>query len=123
MSDYTPPGVSPDTWTQTAGAAITGGQLLIQSGDNQVSPSTASSLAVVGIAAHDAASGARVTVYGLDSIHETVVDTAGDVLAGNPVMAGASGKIAKDAAPAILKTIGICIVGATATNKARWLGL
>lgn len=123
MGDYTPPGVSPDTWTQTASAVITGGQLLIQTGDNTVGPATAGSLKVVGVAAHDAPSGGRVTVYGLDSIHETVVDAAGDVLASNPVMAGAAGKIAKDAAPAVLKTIGVCIVGATAGNKARWLGL
>lgn len=125
MSDYTPPGVSPDSWTQTASAAVAGGQLLIQTGDNTVGPSTAGSLKAVGIAAHDAPSGGRVTVLGLDCVHETVVDTAGNMLAGDPVKAGGTvpGTIAKDTAPAVLQTIGVCIVGATATNKARWLGL
>lgn len=122
MGDYTPPGVSPDTWTQTAGAPITGGQILIQSGDNQVSPATAAALTVVGVAASDCPTGGRCTVYGLDSIHETVVAGA-TIAAGNPVMTGAAGTLTLDGAPAVLKTIGICIVGAAAAAKARWIGV
>jgi hypothetical protein len=124
MSDYTPIFGDNDQMTFTAGSAIAGGQLVSISADNTVIPSPAASLAVVGVAAFDAATGARVSVYARDTVHETVVGTAGDVVAGDPVEAGATvlGTIAKSTTPAIAKTIGTCVKGATATNKARWIG-
>jgi hypothetical protein len=122
MGDYTPVRPENEVTTYTASAAVIGGQLLVFTGDNAVAPSAAGGLKAAGVAAHDAASGQRLTVYDLDALHETTVDTLGTMAAGDPVAAGANGTIAKDGAVAILHTIGICVVGAAAGAKARWMG-
>jgi hypothetical protein len=78
MADYSPiftGGGQP--FTQTTSAAVTGGQLLKVSGDGTVAPSTAITDETVGLAAHDAASGTRVTVLGLQGyVHELVASAA-----------------------------------------------
>jgi hypothetical protein len=56
-------GVQP--FTPTTSAAVSAGQLLKVSGDGTVAPSTAITDELVGMAATDAASGAKVQVIGL----------------------------------------------------------
>lgn len=91
MSDHTylfKPGAQ---ITLTAGAAITGGQLVVVSDDNEVSPSSAASSKWVGVAAFDAASGSAVTVLS-GGVH--VLKAAASVAAGALVIAAASGGVA-----------------------------
>lgn len=72
MGDYAPVYGRPQQLTLTAGTAITGGQALYFSGTDQVSPATGPTAAFAGIAAHDAAGGAPVTVLaGSGLVHET----------------------------------------------------
>lgn len=123
MGDYIPVYPDNDQFTRTASATIVGGQLVEVTGDNTVGPAAAGSVKVVGVAAQDMPSGGKVSVYARDTIHETVVGTSGDMVAGDAVKAGAAGSIVKDASPAVLVTIGVCVKGATATNLAQWLGI
>lgn len=126
MSDYTPVSSDQAAYTATAGAAITGGQLVTASADLAVSPSTTNDRSI-GVAAHDAPSGGRVTVYVLPGmIHEVVVQGVLVLAAGNDVIAGTTGTIkagtlATDAAAGTL--LGICVKGATGPAKARFIGL
>jgi len=122
MPDYTP--VARDgRYSYVTSATVTGGQLLENTGNATVGPAGVTSQKVVGVAAHDAASGARVTVHPIDDLHETTVANA-TLTAGQPVKAGAAGTIqlfvvGTDAQPAFL---GICTVGNTVGNLARWQG-
>ncbi len=121
MSDYVP--VAEGSYSFTTTAAVTGGQLVESTGDGTCAAAGATSQKVLGVAAFDAASGASVNVFPLDKVHETIAGTGG-LTAGQPVKAGASGTVVEyvvgtDAIPAFL---GICTVGATATNLARWRG-
>lgn len=123
MGDYTPVIEAGDQFTMVASTAITGGQLVESTGDGTVGAVvTAASLKVVGVAAADVASGAQVSVYGLFTIHETIV--AGTTLvAGNQVQAGAAGTLAVlGGSPVPGQNIGVCIKGAAAAAKARWIG-
>lgn len=81
--------------TFTAEAAVTAGQLVIVTGDREVSPGTAKSAAWVGVAAFDAAIGESVTVLkgGVQKILASGVIAAGDT-----VVAGAAGTVATLAA-------------------------
>ncbi|WP_446218290.1 capsid cement protein [Micromonospora sp. IBHARD004] len=83
MADHTPVYVG-ENFTMTASAAITGGQVLKVSGVSTVEPSTAITDELAGVAAHDAASGTRVTVWHLQgNVHELVASaavTAGQVV-------------------------------------------
>jgi hypothetical protein len=93
MADYVPiysGGVTP--FTQTTSGAVTGGQVLVASGVDTVAAAGGVSAVVVGIAAHDAASGAKVTVWPIaNCIHEIV--TTGTVTALDGVTSAASGTV------------------------------
>lgn len=93
MADYTPVysgGAVPRT--HTTSAAVTGGRLLIVSGDGTVAHATAQAATVVGVAAHDAGSGAKVAVWPIDGvIHE--VEAAGAITAAGGVAAAANGQV------------------------------
>lgn len=127
MADYTPvydSGIAP--YTKTAAAAITGGQVVAVAGAGTVGPSGAGSAVAVGVAAHDAASGARVTVWPLVNVeHECTA--SGTIAAGDGVVAVAAGQVAT--APTSLATaaaagtlIGIATTAATNGNKVRFIG-
>lgn len=75
----------------TASAAITAGQIVELTGDNQVAPTGAVSDKVAGVALMDAAVNDAVTV-----VTEGVVDViaAGAIAAGGLVQAAAAGKVA-----------------------------
>ncbi|MBF6399777.1 DUF2190 family protein [Nocardia cyriacigeorgica] len=77
--------------TRTASDAVTGGQLLIVSGNNTVAPSSAASGAWLGVAAFDAASGAAVTVLS-GGVHELAA--SGAIAAGARVIPAAAGAVA-----------------------------
>ena len=79
MADYSPV-LADDTFTATAGAAITGGQLLAWTGADTVSPTTGPTQAFAGVAGHDAPSGGLVTVFCGDAVHETLSDREFEVL-------------------------------------------
>ncbi|GAB2767643.1 capsid cement protein [Sinomonas soli] len=81
--------------TFTAGADVTAGQLLAVTGNRTVSPAGAKSAAWVGTAAFDAKAGEKVTVCrgGVQRIL-----ASGAVVAGQPVVSAATGKVAALAA-------------------------
>lgn len=127
MADYSPVysgGVVP--FTSTTSAAVTGGQVLIASGAGTVGVATAAAATCVGVAAHDAASGAVVTVWPLANvIHEIVVVAAATVTAADGVISGTAGTvntgvIATQAAAGAL--LGIALTTAVAPNKVQFIG-
>ncbi len=93
MADYTPIntcGLVP--FPATTAGAVVGGNVLIWSASGVVTVSGADSTAVCGVAAHDAASGARVSVWPIDGcVHELVASGAITALAG--VVSDASGQV------------------------------
>jgi hypothetical protein len=127
MADYSPVyagGALP--FTKTASAAIVGGTVVENTGVSTVASAAAASTKAVGVAAHDAASGARVTVWPLANVeHEIVVVAAATVTAGDGVITGAVGTVntvvvATGAAAGTL--IGTATTTATAPNKVRFIG-
>lgn len=96
MPDYTPVngGSGTETATYTAGAAITGGQALVYTGADTVSPSAGASQAFAGVAGHDAVSGGPVTVYMGDAVVHETQTTAAAVAAGALIATAAAGAVA-----------------------------
>lgn len=124
MADYTPiftGGVVP--FTATTSAAVTGGRVLEVSGDGTVAQAGAGSLISIGVAAHDAASGAKVTVWPLDNcVHQ--LSAPGAITAQAGVITAANGEVATAAvatAAAAGTLIGIAATTA-ASNKVRVVG-
>jgi hypothetical protein len=126
MADYAPVysgGAEP--FTATTSGAVTGGKVLAQSGEGTVAHAGADSTQFVGVAAHDAPSGGRVTVWPIvNVIHE--LTASGAIAAGAGVQTAAAGDVktavtstAAAAAGALL--VGIAL-GAAANNKVRVLG-
>jgi hypothetical protein len=77
MADYAPTYGRPKAMTLTAGATITGGQVLSFSAADTVVPAALNAANYAGVAAHDAASGAPVTVFmGAGVVHETLATAA-----------------------------------------------
>jgi hypothetical protein len=125
MSDYSPVysgGVLP--YTMAASATITGGQVVFVSGVSTVAPTAGANGAACGVAAHDAASGARVSVWPLvGPVHETV--TPAGVTAGNALTSSTSGGVDSGTLATIAAAgtfIGTAITTATAGLKTRWTG-
>lgn len=125
MADYTPVytgGVLPATLTTSA--AVTGGQVLIASGNGTVAPAAGASAVAIGVAAHDAGSGARVTVWPLNNvIHE--ITAAGAITAADGITSAASGQVATavvGTAAAAGTLLGIALTTATSGNKVRFMG-
>jgi hypothetical protein len=127
VSDYTPVysgGTLP--YSSTASAAITGGQIVIASGVSTVGPAGAAATAVVGVAAHDAASGAKVTVWPLVNVVHEIVTTSNITAAGGVQTAAAGtadpATTSIAAASAAGTLIGIALTSATAPAKVRFIG-
>jgi hypothetical protein len=130
MGDYSPVNSSDATpYTRTAGATIVGGTLVSASADETVI-TCVTGTRPVGVAAQDAVTGARFTVWPLPGIiHEVTVEGVLAVVAGNTIIPGATGFIkagaglAADAAAGTL--IGMATrggTGGTGTGKARFIG-
>lgn len=124
MTDYAPVytgGVNP--FTVTTSGAVTGGRLVEVTGDGTVATAGAGSLVVVGVAAHDAASGARLTVWPLNNcVHELV--SSGAITAAAGVVAGAAGVVVTGAVAASAAAGTLLGIAATtaASNKVRVVG-
>lgn len=127
MADYSPVwsgGAVP--FPATTSATVTGGQVLEVTGTGTVGPATAATVKPVGIAAHDAASGARVTVWPLNNVvHEITVVAAATVTAADGVITGTAGTVntAVVATAAAAGTLlGTALTTATAPAKVRFIG-
>jgi hypothetical protein len=127
VADYTPvyaAGQLP--FTKTASAAVTGGTVAIASGVSSAGPAGAAATTVIGVFAHDAASGARVTIWPLAGVEHEIVCATG-ITAGGGVQTAAAGQVdpattSIAAASAAGTLIGIATTTATATNKVRFVG-
>lgn len=125
MADYTPihsGGAVP--LTLTASADVVGGRLVLSSGNFQVAPATAASTAVLGVAAHDALAGAKVTVWPLKNVTHEITST-GTIAAADGIVAGAAGvaataSVATAAAAGTL--LGKALAAATGGAVVRFLG-
>jgi hypothetical protein len=127
VADYTPVysgGAVP--FSATTSATTTGGQVLEVTATGTVGPATAATTKPCGVAAHDAASGARVNVWPLANVvHEITVVAAATVTAADGVITGTAGTVntvvvATGAAAGTL--IGTALTTATAPNKVRFIG-
>lgn len=93
--DYVPALFPAHEFTCIAGANITQGQLVYISGNTwpnpTVSPTTAATAALCGVASQTAASGSPLNVY-FQGVHQLAA--SGSITAGDPVMAAAAGAVA-----------------------------
>lgn len=124
MSDYAPVYGRPKTVTLTAGAGITGGQVLSFSAADTVVPAANNAANYAGVAAHDAASGAPVTVMmGSGVVHETLATAA--TAAGALVFAGSATAGQLGAANSGYNVaIGVAVRASTGANGVcRWKSL
>lgn len=125
MSDYTPihsGGAIP--FTTTTSGVVVGGTLVVQSGNFTVATAGAGSALVVGVAAHDAASGAKITVWPIRNVTHEITST-GTIASMDGVISGAAGV----AATAVVATaaaagtlLGIAEGPATGGAVVRFLG-
>lgn len=117
MADYVPLYEEGDTITRTAGADVTGGQLVEVLGSGTVGPAGAASTKVVGVAARDVLSGNPVPIYcgGV----QRVIAAAGGVTAGDVVSAGAAGTVAPVGGGAFATKVGIALTTAAAGATAE----
>jgi hypothetical protein len=118
MSDYTPVytgGAEP--FTMTTSAAVTGGNVVVWTGASTVAASSGVSTVVAGVAAHDAASGARVSIWPIDGvIHELV--SSGAITAGGGIESAASGAVAAAATSIAASSAAGSLIGAAVTTAA-----
>lgn len=116
MADYTPVftnGTAP--WTLQTSAAVTGGRLVEVTGTGTVAHAGAASVKVLGVAAFDAASGAKVDVWPLAGLTHKVLGT-GAIAAGDNLAAGAAGVVAVIGAGTFGQLVGVADrAGADAT--------
>jgi hypothetical protein len=91
MAEYAPIYYPADRLPRTTSATVTKGQLVYVSGVDTVAPTSAATGAWLGVAAHDAASGAQLVVW-TKGVHE--VAASGSITAGDNVIAAAAGAVA-----------------------------
>jgi hypothetical protein len=125
MADYSPVYAAGNLpFTMTAASAITGGQVLVAVAAGTVGPAGGASAVAIGVAAHDVASGQRVSVWPLaNSVHEIV--TTGTVTALDGVTSSTAGTVATvvPATGAAAGTLlGIALTTATTGLKVRFVG-
>lgn len=116
MADYTPiytGGVRPRSYTTSA--AVTGGRVVAVSGSDTIAHAAADDATAVGVAAHDAGSGERVTVWPLEGVtHE--LEASGALAADAGVVTDANGQV-KTAVIATASAAGT-LIGVAATTAA-----
>lgn len=122
MADYGvvfPTGAAPITLQ--ASATVTGGRLVETTGNSTVGPAGAASTKVIGVAAFDAASGAKVDVWPLPGIvHE--VTASGAISAGDGIIAGAAGVVSTVGAGTFQQLVGVALAAAADTAICRFIG-
>jgi hypothetical protein len=112
MGNYAPNFFPAFRRTYTAGATITGGQLVQITAASTVSPATATGQPWVGVAEYDAASGAQVTV--LQCVGEHLMTASGSIAAGAYVVPAAAGAVATIGSDTNYNdVVGIAITAAT----------
>lgn len=116
MADHIPHFQPGAAITLATSAQVTGGQLLVVSGNDTVAPSSASSGAWIGVAAFDAANGAKVTVL---SGCVSELAASGAIAAGSPVVAAASGAVAAIGAGTDYSAVVGIALSAAAGGKVR----
>lgn len=123
MADYAPVYGRPQQVSFTAGAAITGGQLLSFSAADTVIPAANNAANYAGVAGHDAASGAPVTVLmGSGVVHETLATAA--TAAGALVFAGSATAGQLGATSTGYGAVGVAVrATAGANGLLRWKAL
>lgn len=127
MADYTPVNAAGQLpFSKTTSAAVTGGTVAVASGVGTAAMAGAAATTVIGVFAHDAASGARVSIWPLAGLEHEIV-TANNVTAGGGIQTAANGtvdpvttSIAAGSAAGTL--IGIATTSATAPAKVRFVG-
>jgi hypothetical protein len=122
VAEYTPVfanGTAP--WTLQASATVTGGRLVETTGNGTVGPAGAASTKVLGVAANDAASGAKVDVWPLAGLTHKVLGT-GAINAGDMLAAGAAGVVAAIGAGTFGQLVGIADRAATDATIVRFVG-
>lgn len=120
MADYAPKYLYADQITGTASATITGGQLLVVSGDGTVGPAGADAANVIGVATMDAAANARVSYCPRGKVHISTAASGGNgVVAGANVFSAASGTV--DDTGTAANKIGIFLTTAAAGAAAEWM--
>lgn len=117
MAEYAPGYIYGDQYTGTTSAAVTGGQLLVVSGDGTVGPAGGDAANFIGVAAQDAASGALVSYFPRGKVHHTT--TAGAVTAGNGAFTGADGTV--DDTGTAANKIGVFLTSAASGETAEWM--
>lgn len=117
MGAYEPKFLYADQLTATTSATVTGKQLLAVSGNGTVAPAGAASNAVVGVAAHDAASGSRLSYFPRGKVH--VSTASGAITAGARLDAGAAGTVAS--ATAAVTNVGIALTTAADGADVEWM--
>jgi hypothetical protein len=123
VSDYAPSYGRTKTMTFTAGATITGGQLVAMSAADTVSPTAVNPTNYIGIAGHDAATGAPVTVHmGAGVVHETAIATAATAAA--LLYPGAAGQVTVTQGTGYgAVPIGVAVRALGAAGTLRWKSL
>lgn len=122
MADYTPVmtnGTAP--WTLQASATVTGGRLVEVTGAGTVGPAGAASVKVLGVAATDAATGAKVQVWPLAGLTHRVT-ASGAISAGDNLAAGAAGVVVPIAAGTFGQLVGVADRAAADTALCRFVG-
>lgn len=125
MADYTPiftGGAFP--YTMQAAATITGGQIVQTTGAGTVSPTSAASATVIGVAAHDAASGAKVTVWPIDGVTHELTST-GTIAVGDGITSAAGGAATTGVVATVAaagQLLGIATTAATGGALVRFQG-
>ena len=117
MADYAPLYMPGDSITGVASGAITGGRTLMVAGNGTVAHATADSNAVVGVAAHDAASGTNITYHGRGQVH--ISSAAGAITGAARVNSAANGNVAT--ATAGVGNIGVAMTTAADTALVTWM--
>jgi hypothetical protein len=113
VADYTPTAQPGADYTYSASAAVVGGQVLTLTGAGTVGPSAGTTTEpIVGIAAHDAAIGARVNVS-RGGVQRPIA--AGTIAAGAVVRSAAAGQVttATTATDNPQSFLGVAIEGTT----------
>lgn len=128
MATYDAKFLYANTITGTTSATTTAGQTLVVTGTGTVGPAGATAANFVGVAACDAASGAKVTYIPRGKVH--VSTASGGITAGDQLATGAAGTVASLAAAAAAATgdvnnarsvIGIALTTALDTAKVEWM--
>ncbi len=118
MGAYEPKFLYGDTITGTVSATVTGGQVLVVSGNGTVGPAGADAANVVGVAAHDATTSApTLNYFPRGKVH--VSTAAGGITAGARVNSAAAGTVAS--ASAGTGNIGIALTTAADTAAVEWM--